>query len=111
MDDGGEVDEEGVTDGFDDMAVMCAHGLVEEVVMDVQQSHGARFVRAHLAAEADDVSEHNRGQPPSLQLHCLQSLTTSWTDYAAISELRNILPGKAPLHVPFSKVICPFTIM
>ena len=29
------------------------------------------FVRAHLAAKADDVGEHDRGQPPLLHRCCL----------------------------------------
>jgi hypothetical protein len=49
------------------MAVMFTHGLVEELIMDVEQPHHAGFIRAHLAAEANDVSEHNRGQPPSFR--------------------------------------------
>jgi hypothetical protein len=44
---------------------------VDESVMDVQEPHRARFVGPHLAAKADDVSEHNRGQPPSLHVHGL----------------------------------------
>ena len=38
--------------------------------MDVQQPQRAGFIRAHLAAKADDVGEHDRGQPPILSLHC-----------------------------------------
>ena len=64
MHDRGKLDQEGIPDGFDDVTVMFTHSLLDELVMDVQEPHRARFVRAHLAAEADDVSEHNRGQPP-----------------------------------------------
>ena len=41
----------------------------------------------------------------------IQNLVCSSSNYVAISELRNILPGNAPLQVPLSKVTCPLTIM
>jgi len=50
---------------------MFTYGLVDESVMDVEQPHRAGFVSAHLAAEAGDVGEHDRGQPPSLHVHGL----------------------------------------
>ena len=34
--------------------------------MQLQQPQHAGFVRAHLATKADDVGEHDRGQPASL---------------------------------------------
>ena len=37
--------------------------------MDVQQPQHAGFVAAHLAAKADDVGEHDRGQSPIFSMH------------------------------------------
>ena len=68
MDDGGKVHQEGITDGFDDVAVMLSHGLLDDLVMDVQQPQHAGFIRAHLAAKADDVGEHDRGELAGLNL-------------------------------------------
>ena len=68
MDDRREVDQEGITNGFDDMAVMFSHCLLDNLVMHFQQPQHAGFVRAHLAAEADDVGEHDRRQPAGLGL-------------------------------------------
>ncbi len=48
------------------VAVMLGHCLLDELIMDVQQPQHAGFVAAHLAAEADDVGEHDRGQPSRL---------------------------------------------
>jgi hypothetical protein len=62
VDDGGEVYQEGVTDGLDDLSLVLSDSLSDKLVMDFQQPQGAGFVAAHLAAKADDVSEHDRGQ-------------------------------------------------
>jgi hypothetical protein len=62
MHDGGEVDEKGVTNRFDDLAVMCSDGLVDHVIMYVQQAQHACFIRAHLTAETDDIGEHDGRQ-------------------------------------------------
>ena len=74
MNDGGKLDEKGVTNGFNDMAMIHTHSLLDEPIMDVQQPHRARFVGAHLAAEANDVGEHDRRQPPLLSVDCLARL-------------------------------------
>ena len=66
MDDRGELDQEGITNSFDNMAMMVTHSLLDEAVMDVKQPHRAGFVRTHLMAEADDISEHDRREPSSL---------------------------------------------
>ena len=63
VNDGGKIYQEGITDGFDDRAVMRSHRLLNELIMDVQQPQRAGFVGAHLAAKADDVGEHDRRQP------------------------------------------------
>ena len=54
MDDRGEIDQEGVAEGFDDMAMMSSDSLFQHLVMHGQQPERAVFVRAHLTAEADD---------------------------------------------------------
>jgi hypothetical protein len=66
VDDGGEVYQKGISDRLDDHAVMSSDSLLNELVMDLQQLQGAGFVAAHLAAKADDVCKHDRGQPPNL---------------------------------------------
>jgi hypothetical protein len=57
----GEIDQEAVTDGFNDCAVKFGDGMLNELVVDLQQAQHAGFVRAHLAAKANDVGEHDRG--------------------------------------------------
>ncbi len=37
---GGEIDQKGVANGFDDVAVMCSRGLLQELIMDLQQAQG-----------------------------------------------------------------------
>jgi len=66
MDYGGEVHEEGIADGLDDMAVVVGHRPLDELVMEVQQPQHPAFVAPHLAAEVHDVREHDRGQPSRL---------------------------------------------
>jgi hypothetical protein len=61
-----EVYEEGISHGLDDRAVVFAYCLLNDAIMDLQQAQHAGFVRTHLAAKADDVREHNGGQPPRL---------------------------------------------
>jgi hypothetical protein len=62
----GEIDQERIPNGFDDVAVMGPHGLLDELIMDVQQAQHADFIAAHLTAEAHDVGEHDRGQASRL---------------------------------------------
>ncbi len=53
----------GVTTVFGgDDAVMVRHGMADELIMDIQQAQHAGFIAAHVAAEADDVGEHDRRQ-------------------------------------------------
>ena len=49
--------------------LMGGDRLLNDLVMDVQQSHRAGFVGTHLAAKADDVGKHDRRQPPILSVH------------------------------------------
>jgi hypothetical protein len=62
VDDGGEINEKSVTHGLDDRAMMCADSLVNNLIMDIKLPQHAGFIAAHLAAEAHDVGEHDRGQ-------------------------------------------------
>src|SRR5262245_26295405 len=66
MDHRREVHQEGIADGFDDMAVMLSDGLLDQLVVGVQQAQRTSFVAAHLAAEAHDVGEHDGNQATSL---------------------------------------------
>jgi len=61
----------GITDGFDNRAMMSVHCLLDDPIMHVQQPQHPPFVRAHLPAKADDVGEHDRGQTASLGPWCL----------------------------------------
>ena len=61
VDDRGKVNEEGVTDGFDDMPVVNTHCLLDNLIVNLQQPQHPRFVRSHLTTKADNVGEHDRG--------------------------------------------------
>jgi hypothetical protein len=58
---GGKVHQEGITNRFDDCAVMVSDRLVDYLIVNIQQPQHAGFVAAHLTAEADDVGKHDRG--------------------------------------------------
>ena len=45
---------------------MVRHGASDDLVMDVEQPQHPGFVGAHLAAEADDIGEHDGGQAAGL---------------------------------------------
>src|SRR5215475_10464488 len=62
MNDRGEVHQKGIPDRFDDRTMMGSHGLLNDLIVDIEQAQHAGFVSAHLAAEAHHVSEHDRGQ-------------------------------------------------
>src|SRR5262245_1818380 len=66
VDDGGEVYQEGVAHNLNDRAVMLSDRLANDVIMHLEQPQHAGLVAAHLAAEAHDVGEHDRGQPSRL---------------------------------------------
>jgi len=66
VDDGGKLKQEAVTGSLNDVAVMCSYSLLDDLVMDGQYPQRAGFVATHLAAEADEVGEHDRGQPAGL---------------------------------------------
>jgi len=59
VDHGREIDQEGITDSFNDRAVMFSDGVLNELVMNLQQAQHAGFVGPHLAAEAHHVGEHD----------------------------------------------------
>src|SRR5215813_292397 len=62
VDDGGEVHQKGIPHSFDDHPMMRSHGLLNNLVVDVEQAQHADFIRAHLTAEAHHVGEHDRRQ-------------------------------------------------
>jgi hypothetical protein len=64
--DRGKIDQEGIANGFNDRAMVRGYGLLDNLIVNIQQAQHTGFVAAHLAAEAHDVGEHNRGQPPML---------------------------------------------
>jgi len=61
-----EVYEEGIPNGLDDVTMMLGDRLADNLIVYLQQPQHAGFVSPHLATEADDVGEHDRGQPPCL---------------------------------------------
>jgi hypothetical protein len=61
--------------------------LLDDLVMGGQQSQGTGFIAAHLAAKADDVGKHDRGQPPLLRLRCAASVILHESDYSAGNDL------------------------
>ena len=63
---GREVHQEGVAHKLNDVPVMRAHRVLDDLVMHLQQPQHASFVCTHLAAKAHDVGEHNRGQTAGL---------------------------------------------
>ena len=54
--------EKTIASGLNNMPVMLSDCLLDDLVMDLQQPQHAGFIGAHLAAEAHDVGEHDRGQ-------------------------------------------------
>ena len=60
MNDRGKVYQEGITDSFDDRAVILGHSLLDDLIMRLQQSQRTGFISTHLTAKADDVGKHNR---------------------------------------------------
>jgi len=66
VDHGGRVHQKGIANRLDDRAVMLGNCLLNDVVMDLQQPQRAGFIAAHVTAKADDVGEHDRGQPSIL---------------------------------------------
>jgi len=47
---------------------MLSDSLLDDLVVCLQQPQHAGFVAAHLAAEADHIGEHDRGQTAGLGL-------------------------------------------
>ena len=70
-------------DGFDDLAMMLGYGLRDDLVMHRQQSQHAGFISTHLAAEADNVGEHDSSQPASFSRCRTARLFPHGGDYAA----------------------------
>jgi hypothetical protein len=66
---------------------MFSDSLLDDPVMHLQQPQGAGFIAAHLAAEADDVGEHDGGQAPSLGLNCAAGV------FFHERIMRRVLPG------------------
>jgi hypothetical protein len=62
MNHGRKIDQEGIPDSFDDPAVVFRDQLLDEGIVDFEQSQHPGFVCAHLTAESDHVREHDRGE-------------------------------------------------
>jgi len=55
VDDGGKVDQERIADGFDHVAVMGIHRLVDELIVDLKQSQHPGFICTDCLATAVGV--------------------------------------------------------
>jgi hypothetical protein len=62
MDHRRKVHQKGITDSFNDRAMMRSHGLLNQLIVNVEQAQHADFIRAHLPAKAHHVGEHDGGQ-------------------------------------------------
>src|SRR5215207_8457736 len=80
---GGKIDQKGIPYSFDEYAVALSDGLLEEVIMGVQQPQHPGFIRAHLPTEAHHVGEHDRREPPRLCGCCAAGVSLHETDYSA----------------------------
>jgi hypothetical protein len=68
VDDRGKIHQKGITNRFNHCAMIRRHGLLDDLVMRLQQSQRTSFIGAHLATKADDVGEHDRRQLASFGL-------------------------------------------
>src|SRR5262245_53636822 len=62
LDHGGKLHEEAIPGGLSEVTVVLTYGLLDELVVELQQPQHASFVAAHLATKADDVGEHDGGE-------------------------------------------------
>jgi hypothetical protein len=85
MDDGGEIDQKSVTNGFDDRAVVFTDCVLDNLVVDLEQLQGMDFIAAHLAAETDHIGEHDRRKLTGFRLRRSTRFGTHEGDYAALS--------------------------
>jgi hypothetical protein len=83
VDHGRELDQEAIPCGLDGVAMMRAHRLVDDPVMRFQQAQHAGFIRAHLAAKADDIREHDGGQAAALASYGTRAVLGHNRDYRA----------------------------
>src|SRR2546425_12205459 len=63
-----KVHQKGIPDCLDYVAMTLSHGLLDELIMHLQQPQHTGFISTHLAAEAHHVGEHDRGQLTRLGL-------------------------------------------
>ena len=75
---------------------MLGDCLVDDLIMEAQQVEGMGFVRAHLAAKADDVGEHDRGQTAGLGLHHKRYFPPPMRDYQGGPMMLSINTGLKP---------------
>src|SRR5712692_654050 len=96
VDHGREVHQKGIAHCLDDVAVMFGDGLLSDLIVNFQHPQHAGLIRAHLAAEAHDVGEHDGGQFAGLGLSRVAGVFLHGGDYAALpSGLSNRPRGKA----------------
>jgi hypothetical protein len=78
VDDGGKVYQKGIPDRFDDRAMMRRHGLLNKLIVEVEQAQHAGFIRAHLSTKAHYIGEHD-----GRQLACFGSTYLVAVHYAS----------------------------
>lgn len=83
VDHGRKIHQERIPNRFDDVPMMHAHGLLNELVVDIEQAQHAGFVAAHLAAKADNVREHDRRESSLLSLYRAAGVVLHEVDYSA----------------------------
>ena len=72
--------------------MMRGNCLSDDLVVHGQQLQSMGFIRTHLTAKADNVSKHNRRQPPTPSLLCAVGSSFIGLDYSAgVVELSIIL--------------------
>jgi hypothetical protein len=87
VDDGGKVHQKGITDSFDDHTTMRSHGLLNNLIVDVEQPQHAGFIRAHLPAKAHHVGKHDGRQLASFGSCRRRRLSAHGGDYVVFSSL------------------------
>ena len=83
VDDRRKLEQETIARRFDDMALVCSHGLLNDLVMDGQYLQRAGFVSTHLTAKAHHVSEHDGGQATGFGVDDLARNVLHERDYSA----------------------------
>jgi len=87
---------------------MCDHGLLNNLIMHVEQVQRAGFIGPHLTAKANDVGEHDRGELASLSLRDPVFFCAHGGDYGlSFPRLSNSPPGQYLVARVKTSLLCP----